>query len=169
VVCSPASGSAFPVGVTTVSCTATDEDGNAATGTFKVTVNRLDTQPPTVIDVRPSQSVLWPPNHKMVPIHLIVTASDDSGLPVTSRIVSVTSSEPLDGLADGHTAFDWEITGNRTLNLRAERSGKGPGRTYTITVETIDAAGNVTTSTALVLVPHSAPRKSVHTPKRSKH
>jgi len=38
VVCSPASGSFFPVGVTTVTCTATDECGNESSETFDVTV-----------------------------------------------------------------------------------------------------------------------------------
>lgn len=36
--CTPESGSVFPIGTTTVTCTATDEAGNAATGTFTVTV-----------------------------------------------------------------------------------------------------------------------------------
>ena len=36
--CSPASGSSFPVGTTTVTCTATDECGNESTTTFDVTV-----------------------------------------------------------------------------------------------------------------------------------
>jgi uncharacterized repeat protein (TIGR01451 family) len=38
VVCNPPSGTAFPVGSTTVTCTATDTAGNTATCTFKVTV-----------------------------------------------------------------------------------------------------------------------------------
>jgi hypothetical protein len=37
-VCSPGSGSLFPVGVTTVTCTARDRAGNTRTRTFKVTV-----------------------------------------------------------------------------------------------------------------------------------
>ena len=36
--CSPASGSLFPVGSTTVSCTASDSRGNTAAATFAVTV-----------------------------------------------------------------------------------------------------------------------------------
>lgn len=40
-VCAPLSGSVFAVGVTTVSCTATDASGNAATASFTVTVTRL--------------------------------------------------------------------------------------------------------------------------------
>jgi hypothetical protein len=38
VVCSPASGSTFPIGTTTVGCTATDTHGNSANGSFTVTV-----------------------------------------------------------------------------------------------------------------------------------
>jgi hypothetical protein len=44
--CSPASGSAFPLGATTVTCHATDAAGNTATKTFTVTV--ADNTPPTV-------------------------------------------------------------------------------------------------------------------------
>jgi hypothetical protein len=36
--CRPASGSRFPIGRTTVSCSATDTSGNTATGRFTVTV-----------------------------------------------------------------------------------------------------------------------------------
>jgi alpha-L-fucosidase 2 len=38
--CVPASGSIFPVGATTVNCSATDTAGNLASGSFTVTVNR---------------------------------------------------------------------------------------------------------------------------------
>ncbi|MCU1263813.1 MAG: hypothetical protein JWM21_131 [Acidobacteria bacterium] len=46
--CSPASGSFFPVGTTTVTCTASDASANSpdSTCTFTVTVN--DTQPPSI-------------------------------------------------------------------------------------------------------------------------
>lgn len=36
--CAPASGSTFPIGTTTVNCSATDQAGNEATGSFKVDV-----------------------------------------------------------------------------------------------------------------------------------
>src|SRR3989475_12422255 len=52
VTCLPASGSTFPVFVTTnVVCSASDSHGNNATGLFHVTV--IDTTPP-VLPVRPS-------------------------------------------------------------------------------------------------------------------
>jgi large repetitive protein len=44
--CTKASGSTFPVGTTTVTCTATDGSGNSASGNFAVTVK--DTTPPVV-------------------------------------------------------------------------------------------------------------------------
>lgn len=44
-VCSPPSGASFPVGATTVSCTATDSSGNATTCAFTVTVNQGTGQP----------------------------------------------------------------------------------------------------------------------------
>jgi hypothetical protein len=44
--CSPASGTTFPYGTTTVSCTATDNAGNSSTGGFTVTVN--DPTPPVI-------------------------------------------------------------------------------------------------------------------------
>ncbi len=47
VACTPASGTAFPKGVTTVTCTATDAAGLTASCSFTVTVN--DTQAPTII------------------------------------------------------------------------------------------------------------------------
>jgi hypothetical protein len=43
--------------------------------------------------------------------------------------------------------------------LRAERSGGGSGRIYTVTVEATDEAGNTTTATTEVTVPHSKGKK----------
>jgi hypothetical protein len=36
--CTPASGSTFPLGVTTINCSANDGNGNTANGSFTVTV-----------------------------------------------------------------------------------------------------------------------------------
>ena len=44
--CTKPSGSTFPVGITTVTCTATDGSGNSASGSFTVTVR--DTTPPVI-------------------------------------------------------------------------------------------------------------------------
>jgi hypothetical protein len=68
---SPASGSFFPVGTTTVTATAT----SGATATFTVTVN--DTQPP-IITCPANVSVTAPPNVSSVPVTLpAATVSDN--------------------------------------------------------------------------------------------
>ncbi len=55
VVCNPPSGSCFPVGVTTVTCTATDATGNTATCSFTVTTFDVALQD----DSNPAIILLW--------------------------------------------------------------------------------------------------------------
>jgi hypothetical protein len=63
------------------------------------------------------------------------------------KIISVTTNEP-----DGNT--QWQITGNLTLNVLADRLGTGNGRIYTVVVEARDAAGNATQKSVTISVPH---------------
>jgi hypothetical protein len=67
----------------------------------------------------------------------------------------VTSNEPVNGTEDGDTAPDWQIINKNLVKLRAERSGIGTGRIYTITVRCTDQYGNHTFKTVLVTVPLS--------------
>ena len=53
--CSPASGTTFPIGQTTVTCNATDSHTNSASKTFKVTV--ADTTPPVLSNVPADKTV----------------------------------------------------------------------------------------------------------------
>ncbi len=155
VACDHPSGSFFPVGDTTVTCTSAA--GPACV--FKVTVN--DTQAPGL--TTNAQTVkLWPPNHKYTTVKvtdLITSVGDncDAGVGIGSvRISSVTSDEPDNGGGDGNTINDIVIAPDcKTVKLRSERTGNGNGRVYTITFKATDAAGNVSTATAKVTVPHS--------------
>jgi hypothetical protein len=151
VACVPPPGATFPLGTTTVHCTATDTYNQTTTGAFSVTV--ADRTPPVVTSIAASPSNLWPPNHKMVAVRVAVTAQDSVDAAPVSRIVTVTSNQPINGPGDGNTAPDWEITGPLTLNLRAERAG-GANRLYRIEVVTTDFSGNSTTSTVVVSVAH---------------
>ena len=106
-------------------------------------------------------SMLWPPNHLMVTCTIQATATGNSGVP-PALAVTVTSSEPDDGLGDGDTANDIQniqvdpATGTITVDLRAERAGVGTGRIYTITITATDGEGNNSSMTSLtVLVPRS--------------
>jgi HYR domain len=64
VTCTPASGSTFPLGVTTVTCSATDKAGNTATGSFMVTVK--DTTPPKLVLPKDFEEGTYSPDGKMV-------------------------------------------------------------------------------------------------------
>jgi phosphodiesterase/alkaline phosphatase D-like protein len=107
-----------------------------------------DDQPPAIQGVVATPNVLWPPNNKMVPVKVLVAATDNCGI-ASARIVSVTSNE-----ADGASP-EWQITGDLTLQLRAQRNGQGSGRTYTITIEVKDLSDNTTRQSVNVVVPHS--------------
>lgn len=84
-------------------------------------------------------------------------SATDACDPAPSLAVTVTSNEPVDGLGDGDTAPDWQIVarGDGTFDVfvRAERSGIGTGRVYTITATARDASGTTATASAIVTVP----------------
>jgi uncharacterized membrane protein len=105
--------------------------------------------PPAISSVAAMPSVLWPPNHKMVPVSVAVNAMAACGPPVCT-IASIASDEPGGG--------DIVLTGDLTALLRSSRSGGSTGRTYTITVQCRDTAGNSTTGTTTVRVPHDQGR-----------
>ena len=84
-----------------------------------------------------------------------MSASDETGTDPTVTLLSVTSNEPDNSLGDGNTANDIVIRDDVTFRLRAERSGLGDGRVYTITYEATDVCGNTTIESAEVTVPKS--------------
>ena len=155
VTCDHPSGSFFPVGDTTVTCTSTA----GPTCSFEVTIN--DTQPPD-ITTNGQAITLWPPNHKYETIKvsdLVTSASDncDASVGLGGVVISkVTSDELENSGGDGNTLNDIVIAPNcKSVQLRSERMGNGNGRVYTITFKVSDASGNVSTATAKVTVPKS--------------
>ena len=140
----------FESGVHDVQVSVTDGKSSAVSCSTRITVE--DTTPPTVQSLAATPNVLKPADHRMVSVRVQASATDNCG-PVTSKIKSVKSSDPISGLFKGDLAPDWNITGDLTVQLRAERAPKGRGRTYTVTVESTDAAGNTSTSNVTVSVP----------------
>jgi len=144
--------------------------GGGIQDNYNLTYNSVTAPPadrtPPVISGMPSNCTLWPANHKMVQV-ATVSAADapgPDGLPpsgLASLSVSATSNEPANGLGDGNTASDIAITslggplGPYVVQLRAERSGTGAGRVYTITATAMDLAGNSATATAVCTVAHN--------------
>jgi hypothetical protein len=147
---SPASLTGLSEGQHTFAVRAIDEAGNVDP-TPATTTWTVDVTPPS-LSLRATPNTLWPANHKLVAVSIDVQASDASGT-VTVVLVSATSSE-------GDTASDVQGaaigTDDRALLLRAERNGSGSGRVYTLTYRATDAAGNTTTKSVTVLVPHDA-------------
>ena len=146
-----------PLGTHVVTLRVTNRFQEAATATTVVTV--VDTQPPS-IEISLDPATLWPPNHRMVEVTALVTATDNCGNP-DIRLISVTSSELDDapGGGDGHTVGDIQGAepGNPdlTIALRAERSGNGSGRVYEVIYQTTDLVGATAEATARAVVPHS--------------
>jgi len=129
-----------------------------------VIVEVIDTTDPTLAP-ESDCSILWPPNHRMVTCTIHANASDNDGGPPTLD-VTVASNEPDNGTGDGDTENDiqnlaWDdATGVITVDLRAERSGGGDGRVYTITITATDGVGNSSMAEVTVLVPHNKGKKN---------
>jgi len=125
----------------------------------QIDVTIEDTAPPTLLAVA-DPSVLWPPNHRMVPVHVSLQVGDLCDPGPTVVLVSAQSSEPDDAAddSDGQTTGDVAGAGIGTsddsISLRAERSGVGPGRVYELTYLAMDSSGNTTSAVAMVTVPH---------------
>jgi choice-of-anchor C domain-containing protein len=142
-------------GISTVTGTATDNAGNSASTSMTVRIDK--TAPVLACSVTPN--VIWSPNHKLVTVTAGVNVSDGSGSGAAGfKLVSVTSNEPDNGLGDGDTANDiqgWALgTADTSGQVRAERSGNGDGRIYTIRYSSADAAGNIGACGVTVVVPH---------------
>ncbi|MDH5519072.1 MAG: ExeM/NucH family extracellular endonuclease, partial [Acidimicrobiia bacterium] len=96
----------------------------------------------------PTPASLWPPNHKY---RAITVGATGSSAPLTVEILAVESSEADSGLDPEDVPNDIEITGDDTVNLRAERFSTD-GRTYTLYLRISDGSQTLFT-TAEVIVP----------------
>lgn len=113
-------------------------------------VSVVDTTPPS-LSASVTPSCLWPPNHKLVHLALgsqILAAASDrcDGAPGAVYIANVSSNDPA-------TTADDIRFGRTGACIRAERSNQVAARVYTITLESVDAAGNIGTTAVHVQVP----------------
>ena len=136
-------------GVHTVQFRSRDKAGNTeAAKSLKV---RIDKTPPIALALA-NPLLLWPANNKLIDVSVFMLNIDLLSGSNGFRLLSVTSSEP----ASADDMQGWSIgTADTHGQLRAESSGKGIGRIYTLTYEALDDAGNRTTTTAAVLVPRT--------------
>jgi hypothetical protein len=127
-----------------------------------------------------SPTVLWPPNHKLVPVTVTATDKDGDSDTVMVMIGTITNSDETNattgaeitgtGQPDNSATNDQQGSGQSgsfsdpgskafTVYLAAERSGhdKGSGRTYSIPVSCMEMGGGemrTGSSTLTVFVPH---------------
>lgn len=142
-------------GITSLTYFAIDNAGNQEAP--KTLTLRIDKTSPTLA-CSVSPNTLWPPNHRMVAVTASVTVTDLTSGSAGFILTSVTSSEPDEGLGDGNFPNDIQgfIVGTSDTSglLRAERSGIGNGRVYTLTYGGTDLAENSATCNVTVTVPH---------------
>ncbi|MEE9539453.1 MAG: Ig-like domain-containing protein [candidate division NC10 bacterium] len=136
-----------------------DVAGNTAEYTTEVNIDKtapriaIDKPVQLIADLSAHNCTLWPPNHKLVEVARLKANDALSGLSPESLYVYGTSNEPEDGRGYRNSTPDIVVSGGR-VQLRAERSGTGNGRVYTITASATDQAGNSAMTTVTCTVPH---------------
>lgn len=167
----------FPLGITMATLTVSDGRGGFDTSDVLVTV--IDTVAP-VVACTSNKAYLNPPDHTMIPVQVVLQASDVCFDPegVAPILVTVRSNEPDDApsdLGDGATTGDVngfdgysapvDVTASMvadplvlgrytgTIFLRAEMHVRGTGRRYTIDAQASDSSGNSSSTSAVVIVP----------------
>ncbi|MCU0503409.1 MAG: hypothetical protein MUC51_16935 [Anaerolineae bacterium] len=124
----------------------------------------LANRPPDCGNAAPSVSMLWPPNHKWVPVS-VGGVTDPDGDAVTILFTSIRQDEPVDTYGDGRYTPDGMGVGEGTVQLRAERAGTakvpGNGRVYTLTFTATDPYGLTCDGTVQVGVPHNVGRPPI--------
>jgi hypothetical protein len=120
VTCSPPSGSAFPLGVTNVTCSVQDASGNAARCNFQITVNKV------------AFSIADPLVCAGTVVNGVVTISNNGNVP--QDVVSVTSLPPGQLLAlDGTCAATSGTCAIPDASTVRWTGALAPGQTVTIT------------------------------------
>jgi microsomal dipeptidase-like Zn-dependent dipeptidase len=137
----------------TLTCWAASDCGEAEES---ITIKR-DTVPP-VVGCTAKPRMLWPPNHKMVPVTVATTLTDSLSGPASMTVTTSACNEPDTGTGKGDRPGDmegfWLGSSNTEGELRSERMGKGSGRVYTLGYTGKDMAGNAASCSTTVSVPH---------------
>ena len=152
----------YPIGVTEVTLTVTDDSGESDACTATITV--VDNTPPVITTISVEiVFVIWPPNHKYVTYGMsdfVLSVDENCETLIIDDvyITKATSDEPenAEGEGDGNTLNDIIIADDcKSIQLRKERQGDGNGRVYTIHLELDDGNGNLGSATCQVQVPHN--------------
>jgi hypothetical protein len=163
--CSEVSGSTFPLGETTVTCTATDATGNSATGSFTVTVR--DTTPPE-LTVPEEITVLLNTSASSQAVQDLLNGATAVDLVDPEVTITATTPENLNIVGINEVAFtavdDFgnQTTGSTKIRVVYGCGGFLPpvvlekpfkrGSTIPVKLELCDAYGNPVTSAVVKLL-----------------
>jgi X-Pro dipeptidyl-peptidase len=141
VVCDPAPGTKFPIGATTITCTATDDAGNASAKTFVVTVKPLPDTAPPVLTGMPADIVVASEDGDAgaILVYALPTATDDrtahphvtcdpapgSRVAVGAHTVKCTATDESGNAAT--SAFTATVVGKGSPPPVKDPGGAGPG------------------------------------------
>jgi HYR domain len=121
--CSPATGSTFPLGTTTVTCSASDNHGNTSTASFTVTVR--DTAKPSLL----------------IPSDYVVNADTPTGISRSSPYLSMwLNSATATDLVDPHPRVGNDAPEFFTVGV------------HLVTFSAVDASGNGVSKSAMLEV-----------------
>jgi hypothetical protein len=148
ITCSLASGEIFPVGSTTVTCSALDRFGARGEASFDVEV--VDPEAPVIEKLYAEPDVLQPADGTMRDVTIVASAFDAIDPAPVCSIYAVTSNEPID-IGDNGKQYEYMVTGPLTLQLRAAR--RTTTRYYDVWVGCSDYYGNMSGSRTRVVVP----------------
>jgi probable HAF family extracellular repeat protein len=106
-----------------------------------------DITAPVISASSATPNVLWPPDARLVPVHVTVDVTDDSDPSPRCSVGGVAISED-------DSEGDAIVDGDLSLLLRAERAGNSQdGRRYTIAITCMDASGHAADTSVVVTVP----------------
>lgn len=83
-------------------------------------------EPPDCSAATPSTGVIWPPNHKFVPVSILGVSDADSPA-LTIAVTSIFQDEPVDTTGDGKFVPDGQGVGTATAR-GTHRHAQGPRR-----------------------------------------
>ncbi|PLS08402.1 OmpL47-type beta-barrel domain-containing protein [Neobacillus cucumis] len=144
-------------GTYTIDYRSTDNAGNTEQSNTQTI--KLDKTAPT-FTISLDKNTLLPANQKMVSVTGTINAYDDTSGIDSVVLTSITSNEPLQSDDIQNANYNTPTTGSTdSFELRADRLGNGNGRIYTIVYTATDKAGNVSTKSVTVSVPHDQSNK----------
>ena len=165
VACSPASGSIFALGVTTVTCTATDDAGNEALGDFLVSV-RDSTPPELALPANPFVEATSPQGAVVVyearasdaadpTPTLVCSPASGSTFPMGSTTVTCTATDNFGNEATASFTVTVSDTTDPSLNVPADMTVEATGPTGAIVTFTVTATDVGDASPSLTCSPSS--------------